>query len=112
MSDFNIIISNKHKQVLNRFIRYLHQRLLKIKQEIKDGFFCGKIVSRPKKYYGRIIIQRCFGHIGKYGCVNCDPTGFTCKECGDDVGSAEEEFCGGYCNWVYYGKPDKFSSRY
>ena len=91
---------------------YLHQRLIRIKQEIEDGYCCGKIVSRPKNFYGRTIIQRCFGVMGKYGCFNCDDTGFSCEQCGDVVGSAEEKFCGGYCEWEYYGKPAEFKNRY
>ena len=112
MSDFTIIISNKHKQVLKRFIKCLHQRLILIKQDIEDGWICGKLVSRPKKYFGRTIIQRCFGGMSKYGCYNCDPTGFSCEECGSDVGSESEKFCGGYCEWVYYGKQENFKCYY
>lgn len=108
MSDFTMIIRNKHNEVLKRFIKYLHQRLILIRQDIEDGYICGKLVSCSKNFNGRTIIKRCFGGISKYGCYNCDPTGFSCKECGNDVGSESEKFCGGYCEWVYYGKQENF----
>jgi len=110
MSDFNIIINDKHKKILNKFFRYLKNRLACIKQDINDGYICGKLV--PHSTHDRIIIQRCYGVMSKYGCYNCNATGFLCKECGTQVGSAEEDFCGGYCSWAYYGKPDVKSWRY
>ena len=112
MSDFTIIMNPKHQNALKKFISYLQKRLIRIKQDIKDGDFCGKLVLRPKNYYGRMITQRCYGHVGKHGCYNCDHTGFSCEQCGDVVGSAEEKFCGGYCEWEYYGKQDNWRSRY
>jgi hypothetical protein len=50
--------------------------------------------------------------MSKYGCYHCDPTEFSCKECGLDVGSESEKFCGGYCEWVYYGKQENFTCYY
>ena len=106
-----MIITKKHKEVLKRFIKYLHQRLILIKDAIKQKVICGKMVLRPKYVdYGRTIIKRCFSSISKYGCYQCDPTGFSCKECGLDVGSESEKFCGGYCEWVYYGKQENFTN--
>ena len=115
MADSTIIISNKHKQVLKRFSKYLHQRLIEIKKDIEDGEICGKLVSRPKHFDGRIIIQRCFAGIGKYGCYCCDRTGISCEECGNDVGSESELFGGGYCgycHWKYWGKEEERINRY
>ena len=107
-----MIIRKKHHEVLKRFVKYLHQRLILMKEAIEQRQICGKIVSRPKYYYGRTIIKRCFGDISKYGCYSCEPTGFSCKECGFDVGSESERFCGGYCEWVYYGKQENFTCYY
>jgi hypothetical protein len=110
MSDIN---NKKHSQVLKRFSRYLRQRLIRIKDAIEQRQICGKIVLRPKYVdYGRTIMKRCFGHMSKYGCYHCDPTEFSCKECGLDVRSESEKFCGGYCEWVYYGKQENFTCYY
>jgi len=99
--EFEMVLTKKHEVVLKRFIRLLKVRLHRIKWLVDDGYVCGKFVLRD--CFGRPIRQRCFGSIGKYGCYNCNPTDFSCPECGDNVGR-EGEFCGGYCRWVYYGK--------
>jgi hypothetical protein len=71
MSDFKMIIRNKHKQVLKQFIRYLRQRLIRIKKDIKDES------------------------------LSSNPTEFICKECENDVGFESELFSGGYCGYCH-----------
>ena len=86
---------------LKRFVGKLKKRLDKIHS--RKDYCCDKLIQKKKfTYYGPEGIYRCGGCIGKFGCYNCDPTGFECKECGEDV-SSEKEFCSGYCRYKYFG---------
>ena len=90
--------------VLKTFVRYLKQRLEWIHADEK---YCQNLVKFPRSYNEEVSgTYRCRLYKSKYGCPECNPTGFQCRGCFDDVGSPGE-FCNVYC-WKEWLQDEDF----
>lgn len=80
---------------LKRFVNWLKFRLEYLHSSTTH---CHNLVLRKEHPWGDTIgMYRCGGFLSeKYGCPDCNPTGFQCPGCGDDVGTSGE-FCNQYC---------------
>ena len=93
-------LSQHNRAVLKRFVVLAKARSHKIYEDAYAGQWCGNLITAIKD--GKRQTWRCTGDTSYGDCYNCSYTGYSCRQCGDNVAKGRE-FCPGVtCSGMYF----------